>query len=361
MRTERAIAEIDLANLRHNLGVVRKHAQGARILAMVKGNAYGHGMVTAAKHLRDVDYFGVACIEAALALRHSGVMQPIVLTTGFQNPNELKVLLDNQIEPVVFDSIHIKHLCQAEVESPIRVWLKIDTGMHRLGFDHLEVAEAYEKLRSSSNVSEIVLMTHFACADQENNREVLEQFNRFISITENYDSPKSAANSGAILQYPNTILDIVRPGLMLYGVSPRLERTAEEDGLKPVMTFKSKIIGMHQLEVGDSVGYGSTWKALRPTKIAVVSAGYGDGYPQMAKEGTPVLVHGKTAFLSGRVSMDTMTVDVTDIEDVQLGDDVILWGEGLPIEKVAAAMDASPYALLTGITPRVNMDLQEIA
>lgn len=361
MRTDRAVAEIDFANLRHNLAVVRSHAQGARVMAMVKGNAYGHGMATVAKHLLDVDYFGVACVEAALALRHSGIMQPIVLTTGFNNKDELACILEHQIEPVIYDSIHIKQLEEADIEKPIRVWMKIDTGMHRLGFEATDVAKAYEQLRACQKVSEVMLMTHFACADVPGNPEVIAQFNRFISLTENFDAPRTVANSAALLQYPNAILDVVRPGLMLYGVSPREGGTAAEDNLKPVMTLKAKIIALHQLQLGDSVGYGSAWKALRDTKLAVVSVGYGDGYPQMAKEGTPVLVNGKVAFLAGRVSMDTITIDVTDVGDVKLGSSVTLWGEGLPIEKVAASMEVSPYALLTGVTPRVNMDLQEIA
>lgn len=369
MNAFRVSAEIDFANLRHNLSVVRHLAPGRQILAMVKGNAYGHGMVTVAKHLRDVDFFGVVGIEAAVALRHSGVIQNIVLMNGFQSQKELNLMLDHRIDTVIFDGLQVQQLqkfCASEQnnypEKILNIWIKIETGMHRLGLESVEVRKAYETLKNLKLVNQIYLMTHFADADQSEAVSVKNQLARFLKLTENYPKNlKSAANSGALFQYPESQLDIVRPGLMLYGASPCREKSAESLGLKPVMTVKSKIISMHQLDVGERVGYGSTWRALRKTKIAVVAIGYGDGYPQLAAEGTPVLIRGQRAWLAGRVSMDSITVDVTDVEDVCVGDEVILWGEGLPIEEVASAMGASPYSLLTGVTTRVSVELKEIA
>ena len=356
----RVSAEIDFSNLRHNLSVVRRAAPGAKILAMVKGNAYGHGMVTVAKHLRDVDCFGVVGIEAAIALRHSGVIQPIVLVNGFQSQKELELMLEHHIDTVVFDLIQIKQIAKINLNQAIKIWIKIDTGMHRLGFPPQQVSEAYDLLKTCPQVADILFMTHFSDADKEDSLSVKKQLGIFLNLINNYKNLKSAANSGALLQYPESQLDIVRPGLILYGASPCKEKSAEDLGLKPVMTLRSKIISLHCLEVGERVGYGSTWRALRKTNLAVISIGYGDGYPQLAAEGTPVIIRGKRAWLAGRVSMDSITVDVTDISGVSLGDEVILWGEGLPIEEVAAAMGASPYGLLTGVTSRVSMDLKEI-
>jgi len=383
MHAFRVSAEIDFSNLRHNLNIIRDLSQGAKIMAMVKGNAYGHGMVTVAKHLRDVDYFGVVGIEAAIALRHSGVIQPIVLTTGFQTLQELELMFEHHIDTVIFEMGQV-YLIQSFLKNLqkqnqkiylIKTWLKLDTGMHRLGFPSKDlrlIQEAFEnleQLKSEKLISEICFMTHFADADQEESMSVKNQLDNFLKITEifaqshNTKLLKSTANSGAILNYPEACLDIVRPGLMLYGVSPSYQMYPKNKlnlNLKPLMTLKSKIISLHLLDIGERVCYGSSWRALRKTKLAVISIGYGDGYPQHAKEGTPVLIRGKKAYLAGRVSMDSITVDVTDIEDVCIGDEVILWGENLPIEEVAYFMGASVYALLTGITSRVTMEMKEL-
>ncbi len=390
MQAFRVSAEINFENLRHNLKIIRDLSQGAKIMAMVKGNAYGHGMVTVAKHLRDVDYFGVVGIEAAMALRHSGVIQPIVLSTGFQTLQELELMLEHHIDTVIFDMGQIfliqkflKNLQDKNKDKNqkiylLKTWLKLDTGMHRLGFpaqDLKLVQEAFEnleKLKSDNLISEILFMTHFANADQEESLSVKNQLEKFLKITEIFSQSqlnthqflKSAANSGAVLNYPEACLDIVRPGLMLYGVSPSYQIYPKNKlnlNLKPLMTLKSKIISLHTLNIGERVGYGSSWKALRETKLAVISIGYGDGYPQHAKEGTPVLIHGQKAYLAGRVSMDSITVDITDIQNnCAIGDEVILWGENLPIEEVAYFMGVSVYALLTGVTSRVTMEMREL-
>lgn len=380
MQAFRVSAEIDFSNLRHNLNIIRDLSQGAKIMAMVKGNAYGHGMVTVAKHLRDVDYFGVVGIEAAMALRHSGVIQPIVLSTGFQTIQELELMLEHHIDTVIFDMGQIfliqKFLKNLQDNHQkfylIKTWLKLDTGMHRLGFSSenikliQEAFESLNQLKSENLISEICFMTHFADADQEESERVKNQLDQFLKITEIFPRNflKSAANSGGLLNYPEACLDIVRPGLMLYGVSPSYQiypRNKLNLNLKPLMTLKSKIIALHVLNMGERVGYGSTWKALRETKLAVLSIGYGDGYPQHAKEGTPVLIHGQKAYLAGRVSMDSITVDITDIKNnCVIGDEVVLWGENLPIEEVAYFMGVSVYGLLTGITSRVTMEMREL-
>ena len=355
----RAEVIIDVAALRHNLMRVRQLAPGSQIMAMVKGNAYGHGMSTVASYLRDVDYFGVACIEAAIALRTSGVLQPIVLIGGFEDLDELQSLLDFNIQLVIYQWQQIDLLRKAKLNEPITVWVKVDTGMRRLGFSEEYISQVVAALREIPKVEVVNWITHFACADKPNDDIVYQQKEKFFALTDTKKGRRSAANSAAIIQYTDTHLDVVRPGLMLYGVSPRMGGSAETDGLKPVMTFQARIMELHHVREGEFVGYNAEWRAKRPSRIAVVAAGYGDGYPQTTKSGVPVLIHGKEAPVVGRVSMDSLTIDVTDLDTVAVNDKVILWGKGLSVEKVAKIMGVSPYGLLTGVTARPKHKIKE--
>lgn len=326
-------------------------------MAMVKANAYGHGILPIAQNLSKADYFGVACLEEAIALRNAGIKQAIVLMSGFHAAEELDVLLSQQIQPVVYDWQQLELLNRLPTAQNLKVWLKIDTGMHRLGFPLVEAERAWQYLKASEIVDNITVMTHFAGSNRVDDPLMVKQQQRFIEATRTMGGLRSAANSAALMQYPETRFDIVRPGLMLYGVSPRDGISAKADDLLPVMTLKSRVISIHTIEPGETVGYSATWTAARTSRIATVSIGYGDGYPQCAPNGTPVKIHGKIVPLAGRVSMDTLTIDVTDVPKTAVGDEVILWGDSLPVEQVAEAMKASMYGLLTGVTARVRRSL----
>jgi alanine racemase len=384
---ERVTAEINLGSLRQNLHIIRRKAPGTRILAMVKGNAYGHGMATIVKALMDVDYLGVACLEAALALRHAGVIQPIVLTTGFFTEEDLALILEHHIQPFIFNQTQIdlikafyKNLSlqdkkdkkdkkkslknnSSEKARGLEVWLQVDTGMHCLGFPPKASLQAWQQLylmQTTGGIQSIKWATHFACSDEEDSPQTLEQIDLFSVLTQEMGELKSAANSAAILQYPEAHFDIIRPGIMLYGISPIRMGCTGYEKLFPVMTLKARVIALNLVERGESVGVGAEWTAYKATRIAVVSIGYGDGYPELAPEGTPVLIRGKIAPIIGRVAMDSLTIDVSKFPDVNLHDEVILWGEDLPIECVAAEMGFSPYGLLTSINQRVCRQVVEL-
>lgn len=363
---ERVVAEINLVALRQNLQIVRTLAPGRKILAMVKGNAYGHGMVTMAKALMDVDFLGVASMDEALALRHAGVMQPIVLMSGFMTEDDLAIVLEHHLEPVIFEAYQFDLLKKWAKDHPakkskkpnlLNLWLKVDTGMNRLGFLPEEAVEVWRQLylmqQKGSLIESMKWMTHLACADEESSEKTLEQIELFSVLTEEMGEPKSAANSAAILQYPEAHFDIVRPGKMLYGISPIPLTFDGYQKLFPVMTLKARVIALSTVERGAGVGYGAKWKAFKATRVAVVSIGYGDGYPVNAPEGTPVLVRGKMVGLIGQVSMDSLTIDVSSVPNVNIHDEVTLWGEDLPIEYVASVIGLSPSGLLTGLSHRV--------
>lgn len=351
---DRAVAEIDVVALRQNLFAIRRKTPGCKIMAMVKGNAYGHGIVTISKHLLDADYFGVACIDEALALRHSGIIQPIVLTTGFYDKDDLDILIEHNIQPVIFSDEQIELIKKAKPKNPLNVWLKVNTGMNRLGFSPEGAPAAWQKMYMMKEIADIKWMTHFASANVFADPLTESQIELFEIVTQEMETERSASNSAAICQYPEAHYDIVRPGIMLYGVSPIKNNDEHFAELEPVMTLKARVIALNTISMGDSVGYSAKWRAPKASKVALVSIGYGDGYPQAAPEGTPVLVRGKEAEIVGRVSMDTLTIDVSELKDVNLNDEVILWGRGMPVERVADYMDVSPYVLLTGVSSRVK-------
>jgi len=351
---------IDLNALRHNLKRVRDYAPKQSIIAMVKANAYGHGIVRVAKALATADAFGVASLEEGVILREAGITQPIILMEGLFNSDEILEAAKHHFTLVVHHQPHVEMLSTVKVDKPFPIWLKINTGMYRLGFDPKEVNTVYEQLMAFESVQQpIGLMTHFAEADTDNTQSVMEQIRVFKQVTAHYQGPKSLANSAAIITNAASHGDWVRPGLMLYGASPFKNKTGEDHQLKSVMTLSSKIIAINKVRRGGKVGYGGSWTAEEDMLVGVVGVGYGDGYPQFAMNGTPVLVNNKACKLVGRVSMDMLTVDLRNSVNAKIGDPVVLWGEGLPVEHVAQCSNTSPYEILTRMTPRPKVEVRE--
>lgn len=344
-------ATIRLSALRSNFEVARRAVPHARLLAVIKANAYGHGLVRAAAALQEADGFGVLELEAAVRLRESGYNRPILLLEGPFELVELPYFSQHGLSAVVHSAEQIAMLEQVRLPSPIDVFLKLNTGMNRLGFDAGAGPAALARLRASANVGEITLMTHFANADDAKGIEW--QLHAFGQVRGSSDLPVSIANSATLLRYPALTQGWARPGIMLYGASPFAERSAAELGLTPVMTLASSIIAVQSLRPGDAVGYGSGFIAQRPTRIGVVACGYADGYPRHAGTGTPVLAGGHRTRTVGHVSMDMLCVDLTDLAHAGVGSPVVLWGEGLPVEEVATAADTVSYELLCALAPRV--------
>lgn len=346
--------EIDHAALAHNLKQVRVIAPHSSILAMVKANAYGHGVKQVANTLAPTDAFGVACIEEGLVLRAAGINKPIVLMEGFFSPIELQIIHQNNFEVVLHNHLQLQLLEQGLLPAKaIRVWIKIDTGMHRLGFAPAAINEVLDRLRRCGvTIGEIGLLTHFADADDLTKPTTAKQISQFNEVCEHITGPRSMANTAGILAWPASHANWVRPGGMLYGVSPFAGKTGADHGLKPVMTLHSEIIAIHQLKSGDAVGYGGKWICSHPMRVGVVAIGYGDGYPHHAEGGTPVLVNNKIVPLIGTVSMDMITVDLETQPKAKIGDPVVLWGQGLPVERIAQAARTISYELLCGVTER---------
>lgn len=338
-------ALIDLDALRANLARVRRLAPGSRVLAVVKADAYGHGLVGVARALAAADGFAVARVEEGVVLRRAGIGHRIVVLQGFLDGGEPEILEQYQLEPVLHEPRQVKHWRRVSR----RCWIKLDTGMHRLGLREAEFIEAVTALASCRPV----LMTHLACADESDRPETPRQLALFERATARFGLERSLANSAAVLAWPRSHGDWVRPGLMLYGISPFVGRCGRELGLVPVMTFESRLIAIRHLRPGEAVGYGGDWVARRPTRLGVVAAGYGDGYPREIGPGTPVLIGGRRVPVVGRVSMDLITVDLTDHPGVEVGDPVVLWGPGLPVEEIAARAGTIPYTLTCGVTGRV--------
>jgi alanine racemase len=353
-------AVISRSAWRHNLSRLKAAAPRAKVLAVIKANAYGHGAIEAARTL-DADAFGVARLREGLELRTAGIVAPIVLMEGVFSPDELAVAIQHRFDLVVHSAHQIDWLQAHEMSAatPLVIWLKMNTGMNRLGFDAEELSVAAQRLQSLSIVKEIRLMTHFATADESDHPLTGRQLALFEAASAGIAGVRSLGNSAGILSGAATQGDWIRAGIALYGSSPTVERTASELGLEPVMSLQSEIIALRELKMGDSVGYGATWVAARPTRLAIVAAGYADGFPRSCPSGTPVLVNGHRATLVGRVSMDMITVDVTDIPSVSIGDPVVLWGGGVSVDEIARRAGTIGYELLcrvTGRVPRVYVD-----
>ena len=351
-------ARLDLDALRHNIGHARALAPRSKVMAVVKANAYGHGAVTIAKTLEPLaDALAVACIEEAMELRAAGITAPILLLEGFFQENEIALAATENFWLCVDNEWQVAALEKAPLQQSLKVWLKIDTGMHRLGIDCAFAESIYQRLQRSQNVADgIVLCTHFASADDLDSSQTTLQLEQFNQACKTLPGKRSAANSPGLLGWPKSHFDWVRPGYMLYGNSPFHTPHKNTDALQPVMTLTSAIISIRDVKAGESVGYGESWTARRPSRIATVTIGYGDGYPRLARNGTPVLVNGQRASLAGRVSMDMITIDITGLNNVELRDEVILWGKDLPVGEVAQWAGTIGYELTTRMparTPRI--------
>ncbi|MCW5599912.1 MAG: alanine racemase [Nitrosomonas sp.] len=348
-------ALIDFSALQHNLSIVRKHARNAQIMAVIKANAYGHGLLSTVSALRSADAFAVLELEAAVRLREAGVDHPILLLEGYFSTEDLAVVDQYRLSTVIHHEEQLVMLLASKLKNKLNVFVKINTGMNRLGFTLGDAVAALNTLKSHPIIGNITLMTHFACADDPLQKiEIMEQIKYFSVIQKKFHLPCSMANSAAILRYPETRADWVRPGIMLYGASPLLDKTAAELDLRPVMTVTSKIIAIQHLALKDKVGYGSHFQADRPMRIGIVACGYADGYPRHAPTGTPILVDGQRTRIVGRISMDMLTVDLTGIEHANVGSNIILWGKGLPIEEVAESAGTISYELFCALSSRVE-------
>jgi alanine racemase len=348
---------IDISALRHNLAQVKKLAPNSRVLAMVKSNAYGHGIDRIALALPDADALGVASLEEGLQLRQAGVKNPICLMEGLFSVQELALADEYDFTLIVHQTSQVEMLEKYfKVNNPFSVWLKIDTGMHRLGFQPSEAPAAYARLQRCASVKKpLGLMTHFAAADSTEHGHTLQQIELFATVTANMEGPRSLSNSAAIIAWPSAHADWVRPGILLYGASPIGGRRGVEHNLRPVMKLSSELIAIHRLAKDERVGYGGVWSCPEDMVVGVVAIGYGDGYPWHVKSGAPILVNGRPCPLVGRVAMDMLTVDLRTQPEAKIGDPVMLWGPGLPVEVVAEYSETTAYELLTRITQRVRV------
>jgi len=343
-------ARIDLSALEHNLQIARR-ATGARVMVAVKAAAYGHGLLRAAEALRAADGFALLDVNEGVALREVGYRQTILLLEGCFAPGDLLLAAEYDLACVIHNPQQIAMLDAYPRRGSLQVWLKVNSGMNRLGFAPQDVPAALEQLKAHAAVRDITLMTHFACADETVG--VVAQLEVFNALDVSGRMPRSLANSAALLRYPQTHADWVRPGIMLYGASPFMETSAQQLGLKPVMTLQSEIISVRELKAGDRVGYGGLFRAESSMRIGTVACGYADGYPRHAPTGTPVQVQGRRTRTLGRVSMDMLCVDLSALSDADVGSPVTLWGDGMPVEEVARAANTISYELLCALAPRV--------
>jgi alanine racemase len=348
-------ATISLRALEHNYAVAKRAASRSKVFAIVKANAYGHGLERVARALgAGADGFGIVELDGAVRLRELGCAQPIVLLEGFFEPAELAVFATHDLSAVVHCEEQLRMLETAPAAVPLHVYLKINTGMNRLGFPAASVRGALERLRSGGRAKSITLMTHFAVAELAGGID--EAMRRFARATEGMDLAKSLANSAAIFAHPETHAHVVRQGIALYGATPFADRSAAQLGLEPAMTLESELIAIQDLAAGEAVGYGRTFRCESPMRIGVVACGYADGYPRHAPDGTPVMVEGVVTRTAGRVSMDMLTVDLTPVAGARVGSRVELWGERVPIDAVATAAGTVGYELMCALAGRVRVD-----
>jgi alanine racemase len=352
-------ALIDTGALRHNLQIIRQRAPQSRVMAVIKANAYGHGLVNVARALDSADALAVARVEEGLALRAAGITTPILLLEGVVHREQLDAAAGADFDIVVHTSEQIALLRGAPTGKRFKVWLKLDSGMNRLGFKGRAYQDAHAALRAMPAVGTLNLMTHLASPDKPQLPTTAEQISRFQTATQSLEGERSIASSAALLGYPEAQADWVRPGIVLYGVSPFADSIGANHGLRPVMTLRSCVIAVKDIAAGEQVGYGGEWIAARPTRLAIAAVGYGDGYSRSLSSGTPLLVNGERAALAGRVSMDMIAIDVTDVKRApKIGDPVVLWGEGLPVEEVATWAGTNPYSLLCGVSQRVATNVR---
>lgn len=361
-----ARALIKLGALQHNLDVIRAAAPGAKVMAVIKANAYGHGMVPVAQHLASVDSFAVARVPEAVELRRNGVTASIVLLAGVMNSAELEAAIEHGLEVVVHCQEQLE-LLESRRGGELVVWLKFDTGMNRLGFAPDEAPKLMARLRSADCVGELRLMTHLSSADELDEETTMQQLDRFRPIVDGFDGAVSIGNTPATLGWPAVSRakdefgfhgdNWIRPGIALFGISPFGDRTGADLGLKPVMQFEARLIAVKPLREGGRVGYKGGYRAQADTMLGIISAGYGDGYSRHFRSGTPVLINGSKVPLIGIVSMDMIAVDLGAATRDQVGDIATLWGDGLPVEEVAPWAHAIPYELVCGVMNREESEI----
>ena len=349
-----ALARIDLQALQHNFNRVQALAPDSKVMAIIKANAYGHGLVPVARAFTGADAFGVACLEEAISLREAGFSQRIVLLEGLFGQDDLALIHGYQLDVVIHHISQVEMLEQDRQAGPLDVWLKIDTGMHRLGFAPDQVVAVTDRLARLPQPGCLRYLSHFACADEQENPATQTQLDRFREICADLKGERSLANSAAVLAWPASHCDWVRPGIMLYGSSPLPGSTARDLDLQAVMTLATRLIAVNPHNRGDAIGYGGDWTCPEDMQVGVAAIGYGDGYPRHAPSGMPVLVNGKRSALIGRVSMDMICIDLSTQPDAKVGDEVILWGTDLPVDEIAQQAGTISYELLCGVGSRVQ-------
>lgn len=354
-----AQATISLDAIRHNYQQLKKLSD-QQLIAVVKGNAYGHGAIAVAKALHNADAFAVARIEEAIELRKAKVEQPILLLEGCFCQDDLYKAAEHNLDVVIHSEYQLADLETLKVDSSLAVWLKVDTGMHRIGIEPALVPNYQKRLTALAHVdSAIGIISHFSCADERSNTATTEQISAFSQAIKDTQGPKSIANSAGLLMWPDSSFGVARAGIALYGISPIDGYTGHDFGLIPAMSFTSRLISIRQHQAGQPVGYGQTWRPKQDTTLGVIAAGYGDGYPRSASNSAMVFINGRQVPIVGRVSMDMLVVDLgQDARDCS-GDQVELWGEHMPIEQVAQAAGTIPYELTIQLTSRVNLSWQQ--
>ncbi|MGY0614961.1 alanine racemase [Vibrio sp. FJH11] len=356
-----AEAVINLKALSDNYNLLKKKCANKSVVAVIKGDAYGHNAVKTAQTLTQADMFAVSRIEEALELRSEGIKQPILLLEGCFCKTDLETAAREGFHTAIHCKEQLEDLKHAEITQPLTVWLKLDTGMHRLGVQPCELNDYVQQIEATNKLSgQVGFMSHFSCADDLSSSVTQKQIDLFLSQTAGFPGPKTLANSAGILYWTDSHLDYMRTGIALYGISPNENETGKQHGLRCVMALNSKLIAIREHKANQPVGYGESWTSNRDTYIGVVAMGYGDGYPRSAPEGTPVYINGRMVPISGRVSMDMITVDLGPDARDKVGDNVEFWGENLPIEKVAKHIGTIPYELVIKLTKRVRKTYVEV-
>jgi len=352
-----ATLEINTLALQRNFQRIQQLAQNSQVLAVIKADGYGHGLVRVAKTFPADTCFGVACLDEAMALRKAGISNDILLLEGFFDQEELELAAELEMQSVIHHQYQVDMLTNSKLVKPLKIWLKLDSGMHRLGLNSDEFNDCYRQLSASKSVIQpINLMSHFASADSDL-VESYRQLDLFKELSKHKSGLRSMANSAGLIQIPESHFDLVRPGLLLYGCSPLLNKSAKDLALEPVMRLTSQVIAIKTIKKGEKVGYGGSWQAKNDTEIGVVAIGYGDGYPRHAVNGTPVFIKGKRYPIAGRVSMDMVTIELGSDHDCEIGDTAVLWGPELALEEIADFADTISYELMCGITPRVHVQI----
>lgn len=352
--------EIDLNALKHNFRIVKTQAPKSKVIAVIKGNAYGHDAVLVANTLVDADAFAVARLEEAVQLRTAGITKPILLLEGCFSSADLQIASEYELQTVIHCKEQLSDFQSHPLPKTMSVWLKIDTGMHRIGVRPNDVPTYVNDLSNSMNLKgHVNFVSHFYMADELTSPITHNQLETFITATAGYPGEKSLSNSAGTLYWSDAHFDWIRPGIALYGISPRADSHGQKEGLLPVMTLKTQLIAVREHKAGEIIGYGGNWVAREDTKIGVIAMGYGDGYPRTAPNGTPVYINGRRVPIAGRVSMDMMTVDLGAASTDKVGDEVVLWGKELPAEIVAQHVGTIAYELVIKMTNRVKRIIKE--